>query len=128
MGRWICYFVFFNFLFMFILMKLLSKYLWNNYPILLTNIVTPSKPNVWYSWRLKILAIKWWFPFNFTKTFTGPPFCGGWTKKLQAFSRHLFWEQTSKYCTAEFTAIFVCLLLSWSRRYLMNWSSNFDSP
>ena len=25
------------------------------------------KPNVWYSWSLKILAIKRWFPFNFAK-------------------------------------------------------------
>ena len=65
---------------------------------------------------------------QFRKNFTGPPFCGGWTKKLQTFSRHFFWEQPSKYCIAEFTAIFVCLLLSWSRRYSMKWSSNFDGP
>ena len=44
---------------------------------------------------------------------------GGWIKKRQTFSRHFFWEQPSKYCIAEFTAIFVCLLLSWSRRYSM---------
>ena len=81
------------------------------------------KPNVWYSWSLKILAIKRWFPFNFAKILQG-----GWTKKLQTFSRHFFWEQPSKYCIAEFTAIFVCLLLSWSRRYSMNWSSNFNGP
>ena len=86
------------------------------------------KPNVWYLWSLKILAIKKWFPFSFAKNFTGPPFCVWLTKKLQTFSRHLFWEQPSKYCIAEFTAIFVCLLLSWSRRYSMNWSSNFDGP
>ena len=67
------------------------------------------KPNVWYSWSLKILAIKRWFLFNY----------GGSTKKLQTFSRHFFWKQPSKYCIAEFTAIFVCLLLSWSRRYSM---------
>ena len=84
------------------------------------------KPNVWYSWSLKILAIKRWFPFNFEKNFTGLPFCGGWTKKLQTFSKHLFWEQPSKYCIAKFTAIFVCLLLIWSRRHSMNWSTNFD--
>ena len=65
---------------------------------------------------------------QFRKNFTGPPFCGGWTKKLQTFSRHFFWEQPSKYCIAEFTAIFVCLLLSWSRRYSTKWSSNFDGP
>ena len=39
-----------------------------------------------------------------------------------------FYRQPSKYCIAEFTAIFVCLLLSWSRRYSMKWSSNFDGP
>ena len=52
---------------------------------------------------------------QFSKNFTVLKFCGGWTKKLRTFSRHLFWEQPSKYCIAEFTAIFVCLLLSWSR-------------
>ena len=75
------------------------------------------KPNGWYSWSLKILAIKRWFSVQFRKNFTGLPFYCGWTKKLQTFSRHFFWEQPSKYCIAEFTAIFVCLLLSWSRRY-----------
>ena len=63
----------------------------------------------------------WWF-----KNFTGLPFCG--SQAFQAFSRHFFWEQPSKYYMAEFTAIFVCLLLSWSRRYPMKWSSNFDDP
>ena len=47
---------------------------------------------------------------------------GRWTKKLQTFSRHFFWEQPSKYCIGKFTAIFVCMLLSWSRRYSMNWT------
>ena len=75
------------------------------------------KSNVWYSWSLKILVIKTWILFNFAKNFTGPPFFGGWTKKHQTFSRHFFWEQPSKYCIVEFTAIFVCLLLSWSKRY-----------
>ena len=41
---------------------------------------------------------------------------------------HFFWVRPSEYCTAEFTAIIVCLLLSWSRRYSMKWSSNFDGP
>ena len=61
---------------------------------------------------------------QFRKNFTGA-FCGGWTKKLQTFSRHFFWEQPSKYCIAEFTAIFVCLLLSWSRRYSTSTTRNF---
>ena len=29
------------------------------------------KPNVWYSWSLKILIIKRWFPFNFSKILRG---------------------------------------------------------
>ena len=56
---------------------------------------------------------------QFRKNFTGPQFCGGWTKNFQSFSRHFFREQPSKYCIIEFTAVFVCLLLSWSRRYSM---------
>ena len=86
------------------------------------------KQNVWYLWSLKILVIKRWFLFNFAKTFTGLTFCGRWIKKLQTFSRHFFWEWPSKHCITEFTAIFVCLLLSWSRRYSMKWSSDFDDP
>ena len=85
------------------------------------------KPNVWYSWSLKILAIKRWFPFNFAKILQGHDFVVGGTKKFK-LSRHFFWDQLSKYCIAGFTAIFVYLLLSWSRRYSMKWSSNFDGP
>ena len=85
------------------------------------------KPNVWYFetwkyWPLKMVSVQFW------KNFTVPPFWGRWTKKLQAFSRHFFWEWPSKYCIVEVTAIFVCFLLSWSRRYSMKWSSNFDGP
>ena len=86
------------------------------------------KPNVWYSWSLKMLAIKKMISVQFPKNFTGPPFCGEWTKNLQIFSRHFSWQQPSKYRIAEFTAIFVCLLLSWSTRYSTKWSSNFDGP
>ena len=73
------------------------------------------KPNVWYFWSLKMLAIKTWFLFSFTGLpFCGgwAPFCGGWTKKLQNFSRHFFWQQHSNYCIAEFTAIFVKFQMS----------------
>ena len=38
-----------------------------------------------------------------------------------------FWERPSKYYVVEFTAVFMCLLLSWSRPYSMKWSSNFDN-
>ena len=65
---------------------------------------------------------------SISQNFTGPPFCGGWTKKFQTFSSHFFLERPSKYCSVEFKAIFVCLLLRWSRRYSMKWSSNFDGP
>ena len=64
---------------------------------------------------------------EFRKNVTGPPFCGGWTKKIQTFSRHLFWEQPSRYCIAEFTAISVCLLLSWSRRHSTSMARNFNN-
>ena len=108
-----------------------EKYLFhlNKLNILLANQILHIlyifiKPNVLYSWSLKILAIKRWFLFNFVKILQG----GGWTKKLQTFSRHFFWEQSSKYCNVELTAVFVCLLLSWSRQYSMKWSSNFDGP
>ena len=61
---------------------------------------------------------------QFCKNFTGLPFCGVWTKNLQTFSRNFFWERPSKYCIVELTAVSMCLLLSWSRRYSMKWSSN----
>ena len=77
---------------------------------------------VWKYWPLKDGF------HSISQNFTWSPFCGGWTKNLQTFSRHFFWQQPSKYCIAEFTAIFVCLLLSWSRWYSTKWSSNFDGP
>ena len=39
-----------------------------------------------------------------------------WSKNYQTFGRHFFREQLSKYSIVEFTAIFVYLQLSWSRR------------
>ena len=35
---------------------------------------------------------------QFRKSFVGAPFCGGWTKNIKIFSRHLFQKQPSKYC------------------------------
>ena len=84
-------------------------------------------PNVWYSWSLKLLAIKRWFPFKLAKILEGCYFVVG-RPKIQTFSRHFFWELPSKYCIAQFTAIFVCFLLSWFRRRSMKWSSNFHCP
>ena len=41
-----------------------------------------------------------------------PPFRGGWTKKLQTFSRYFFWEWPSKYCIPSL------LLFSWACFYV----------
>ena len=75
---------------------------------------------VWKYWPLKDVFR------SIPQKFYRAAICGGWTKKLQTFSRHFFWEQPSKYCIVKFTVTLVCLLLSWSRRYPIKWSSNFD--
>ena len=75
---------------------------------------------VWKYWPLKDSYR------SVSQKFYRTPFCGEWTKKNQTFSRHFSREKPSKYCIVEFTTVFVCLLLSWSRRYSMKWSSNFD--
>ena len=41
------------------------------------------KPIVWYSWSLKILAIKRWFPFNFAKILQGRHFVVGGPKNFK---------------------------------------------
>ena len=41
------------------------------------------KPNVWYSWSLKMLAIKRWFPFNFEKILQGRHFVVGGPKNFK---------------------------------------------
>ena len=41
------------------------------------------KPNIWYSWSLKILAIKRWFPFNFAKILQGCHFVVGGPKNFK---------------------------------------------
>ena len=105
--------------------KILKKHVWRP---------AYRKPNFYANWicywQIKLCSYN---AFHLTKclnqyckNFTGPPFRGGWTTKLQTFSRHFFWEWPSKYCIVEFTAIFVCLLFRWSIRYLMNWSINLD--
>ena len=58
--------------------------------------------------------------FQFHKNFTGPSFCDGCTKNLQTFSKQFFLEWLSTYCIVEFTAIFMCCLLRWSKRYQWN--------
>ena len=44
-----------------------------------------NKPNVWYFWSLKILAIKRWFPFNFTKIVQGRHFVVDGPKNFKLF-------------------------------------------
>ena len=39
--------------------------------------------NVWYSWSLKSLAIKIWFPFNFAKILQGRHFAVGGPKSFK---------------------------------------------
>ena len=41
------------------------------------------EPNIWYSWSLKILAIKRWFPFNFAKILQGRHFVVGGPKNFK---------------------------------------------
>ena len=41
------------------------------------------KPNVWYSWSLKILAIKRWFLFDFAKILQGRHFLVGGPKNFK---------------------------------------------
>ena len=60
----------------------------NKLIILLTNQILHIlcifiKPNVWYSWSLKILAIKRWFPFNFAKTLQSRHFVVGGPKSFK---------------------------------------------
>ena len=47
-------------------------------------------------------------------------------KPSNFFDSYFFRERSSKYCIVELTAVSVCLLLIWSRRYSKKWSSNFD--
>ena len=42
-----------------------------------------NKPNVWYLWSLKILSLKSWFPFNFTKLLQGCHFVVGEPKNFK---------------------------------------------
>ena len=108
------------------------KILKNNFYFILTNWICYWQIRfcTYYAFSLKqmsdireVLAIKRWFPFNFAKTLQGRHFVVGGPKNfLQAF----FLEHPSKHCIAEFT-IFVCLLLSWSRRYSTSTARNFNN-
>ena len=49
-----------------------------------------NKPNVWYLWGLKILAIKRWFPLNFTKNLLDHHFVVGGPKNFKHLSHISF--------------------------------------
>ena len=50
---------------------------------------------------------------QFPKNFTGPPFCGGWNKKLKTFFTDFSLERAlQNICIVELAAVFVRLLLS----------------
>ena len=56
--------------------------------MLLTNLILHMlcifiKPNVWYSWSLRILAIKRWFPFNSAKILQDRHFLVGGAKNFK---------------------------------------------
>ena len=48
------------------------------------------KPNVWYSWSFKILAIKRWFPFDFAKILQGHYFVVGGPKNFKLLAEISF--------------------------------------
>ena len=103
----------------------------NKVIILLTNQVLHIlkiffKPSVSYSWSLKIMAIKRWFPFNFAKILQGYHFVVGEPNNFKFLADISF--ESSLQNTVFPSLLLLCLLLSWSRRYSMKWSSNFDGP
>ena len=75
---------------------------------------------------LEKLAIKKWFPFNFTKKFKGPSFCGWWVEELETFTKHMLWCLPSKKCIVKFSAILICLLLRWPKRQWKKRNSKFE--
>ena len=65
------------------------------------------KPNVWYWWRLKILAIKRWFPFNFAKTLRGRHFVKGWPKTFKLLV-DTFFENSLQNTVLPSLLLFLC--------------------
>ena len=64
------------------------------------------KPNIWYLWSLKILAIKRWFPFNFAKTLLGGGMMGG-PKSFKLLADILF-ENTLQNTVLPSLLLFLC--------------------
>ena len=65
------------------------------------------KLNVWYSWSLKILTIKRWFPFNFAKILQGCHFVVGGTKKFKRLA-HIFFESSLQNTVLPSLLLFLC--------------------
>ena len=65
------------------------------------------KPNVWYSWSLKVLAIKRWFLFNFSKTLQGRHFVVGGTKNFKLLADTSF-ESSPQNTVLPSLLLFLC--------------------
>ena len=65
------------------------------------------KPNVWYSWGLKILTIKRWFPFIFAKTLQGRHFVVGGPKNLKLLA-DIFFEISLQNAVLLSLLLFLC--------------------
>ena len=85
------------------------------------------KSNVWYMWSLKILVIKRLPPFNFAKILKRLYFGVAGSKNLKVLPDLSFDSGFQKIVLSSLL-LFRVLLLSWSRRYSMEQSSNFDGP
>ena len=66
------------------------------------------KPNVWYSWSLKILTIKRWFPFNFAKTLQGRYFVAGGPKSFKLLA-DIFFENSLQNTVLPSLLLFLCV-------------------
>ena len=85
------------------------------------------KPNVWYLWSLKILAIKRWFPFNFAKILHGRHFVVGGPKIFKLLADISFESSLQNTVLSSLLLFFVFAIKLDYRRYSMKWSSNFGS-
>ena len=67
-----------------------------------------TKPNVWYSWSLKMLAIKRWFPFSFTKVLQGCHFVVGGPKNVK-FLADISFESSLQNTVLPSLLLFLCV-------------------
>ena len=81
-----------------------------------------NKPNVWYLWNSKILAL------NFAKILQGRQYLAEWPKKFNLLQNISFDRGFRKVVLSSLLLFSCCLLLSWSRKYSLKGSSNFNDP